>query len=261
MLASALGHELTGPAIGPCVHPGVGLAKLRHRRELSRRTVAEMAGVSVPTIAAIERGSNLHMVGLARVAVVLAAGLRLRSTTESASLFWSGAATSSARQCWCTPPDLLATLYTVFGGPFTLDPCSPTSDKKKAPVRAHVHLTEADDGLGVQWFGTVYCNPPYGRAINGWVSKCRTSVELGHADYVVALVPARCDTKWWHENIAGVADVLMLRGRLYFGDGTAPAPFPSALVAWGLPEAHRRAMRAAFPGAWHVPAMPQVEAA
>jgi len=213
-----------------------------------------MAGVSVPTIAAVEHGSNVHMFSLARVSVVLAAGLCLRSTTGPASLFWSGAATSSAQQCWTTPPDLLAKLYGIFGGPFTLDPCSPTSDKKQAPVRAKVHLTEADDGLATDWFGTVYCNPPYGRTIGRWVSKCRRSVELGQADYVIALVPARSDTQWWHADVAGFADVLMLKGRLYFGDGMAPAPFPSALVCWGLPEAHRQAVQAAFPDAWYVPA-------
>ena len=254
LLASSLGHELIGRTTSSSVHPGVGLAKLRHRRGLSRRALAEVAGVSVPTVAAVERGANVHMVSLARISVVLAAGLYLRSTTGPASLFWSGAATSSAQQCWTTPPALLAKLYAVFGGPFTLDPCSPTLDKKQAPVRARVHLTEADDGLAADWFGTVYCNPPYGRTIGRWVSKCRSSVEAGQASYVVALVPARSDTKWWHADVAGFADVLMLKGRLYFGDGEAPAPFPSALVCWGLYEAHRRAVQAAFPDAWYVSA-------
>lgn len=261
LLVAVLDHELAGRAIGSGGHPGVGLAKLRHRRGLSRRSLAELAGVSVPTIAAVERGTNVHLVSLSRVSVVLAAGLCLRSKAEHTSLFWKAAAVSSAHQCWTTPSALLAKLYGIVGGPFTLDPCSPTSNKRHAPVRAMVHLTEADDGLASDWFGTVYCNPPYGRNIGRWVSKCRESVETGQADYVIALVPARSDTRWWHSDVVGRADVFMLKGRLYFGNGEAPAPFPSALVCWRLPKAQRRAMQAAFADAWHVPAAPQAEAA
>ena len=50
---------------------------------------------------------------------------------------------------------------------------------------------------------------------------------------MVALLPARPDTAYWHEHVAGRAVVYFLRGRLRFSDGEQAAPFPSALVLWG----------------------------
>lgn len=70
---------------------------------------------------------------------------------------------------------------------------------------------------------------------------------------MIALVPARTDTRWWHADIAGRADVWLLRGRLAFGDGSQAAPFPSAVVAWGADEGQRMGMAAEFPDAWYVP--------
>ena len=69
---------------------------------------------------------------------------------------------------------------------------------------------------------------------------------------VVALLPARTDTRGWHQYVAREADVFLLRGRLAFGSGDQAAPFPSALVLWGAPEEILVPMRAAFPEAWHL---------
>jgi site-specific DNA-methyltransferase (adenine-specific) len=46
---------------------------------------------------------------------------------------------------------------------------------------------------------------------------------------VVCLVPARTDTKWWHE-YAIQHEVRFVKGRLKFGDAKNSAPFPSAVV-------------------------------
>ena len=46
---------------------------------------------------------------------------------------------------------------------------------------------------------------------------------------VVCLVPARTDTKWWHE-YAIQHEVRFIRGRLKFGDAKNSAPFPSAVI-------------------------------
>ena len=100
-------------------------------------------------------------------------------------------------------------------------------------MRAKVHLTAEDDGLSAPWRGVVFVNPPYGRALARWVAKARREVELGHARTVVALLPARPDTAYWHDHVAGRAAVYFLRGRLRFGDGGQSAPFPSALAVWG----------------------------
>jgi hypothetical protein len=46
---------------------------------------------------------------------------------------------------------------------------------------------------------------------------------------IVALVPARTDTRWWHEHVAQ-HEVEFLPGRLRFGGAKHSAPFPSAIV-------------------------------
>lgn len=71
-------------------------------------------------------------------------------------------------------------------------------------------------------------NPPYGREIGHWVQKAYESAARGRA-IVVCLLPARTDTRWWHEFCAQ-AEVRFIKGRLKFGNATSGAPFPSAIV-------------------------------
>jgi site-specific DNA-methyltransferase (adenine-specific) len=74
-------------------------------------------------------------------------------------------------------------------------------------------------------------NPPYGATIGQWMRKAHESVCSGTAELVVCLVPARTDTRWWHD-YATQGEIRYFRGRLRFGDGKYPAPFPSALVVF-----------------------------
>jgi FPC/CPF motif-containing protein YcgG len=71
-------------------------------------------------------------------------------------------------------------------------------------------------------------NPPYGKGIYEWVNKACQSAKDNSAT-VVCLLPARTDTKWWHEFCLN-AEVYFIKGRLKFGDATNSAPFPSAIV-------------------------------
>jgi len=73
-------------------------------------------------------------------------------------------------------------------------------------------------------------NPPYGRTIGQWVRKAQQEAAFGAL--VVGLLPARTDTKWWHENVLPHADILFIPGRLHFGGCKNAAPFPSALAFW-----------------------------
>lgn len=78
---------------------------------------------------------------------------------------------------------------------------------------------------------TVFCNPPYGRAIKDWVKKC--SEEAKQPDTtVVLLIPARTDTAYFHDYIYQKpnVEIRFLRGRLKFGDGKNSAPFLSMVV-------------------------------
>ena len=76
---------------------------------------------------------------------------------------------------------------------------------------------------------TVWLNPPYGRQIGRWVAKAAEEARKPGTT-VVLLVPARTDTRWFHDYLYGNADLRFVRGRLKFGGAKSGAPFPS-LVA------------------------------
>ena len=78
-------------------------------------------------------------------------------------------------------------------------------------------------------------NPPYGRAIGKWVEKAYR--ESLNGAVVVCLIPSRTDTRYWHNYIFPyAADIKFLKGRLKFGDGKNPAPFPSAIIIFDKKE-------------------------
>ena len=46
------------------------------------------------------------------------------------------------------------------------------------------------------------------------------------------LLPARTDTRWFHDYILGRAEIRFVRGRLKFGGTKNSAPFPSMVVVF-----------------------------
>lgn len=130
---------------------------------------------------------------------------------------------SSDRQDWETPQSFFNLVDAEFG--FTLDAAASAANAK-----CEAHFTERDDALTQEWTGSVWCNPPYGRGIDRWVQKGFESAQDGAL--VVMLIPARTDTRYWHEYVMRASEIRLLRGRLVFGTGEARAnaPFPSALV-------------------------------
>lgn len=75
----------------------------------------------------------------------------------------------------------------------------------------------------------MFCNPPYGRVIGLWVEKAYTESKKPDT-LVVMLIPARTDTKWFHDYIYGKAEIRFIKGRLKFGGCKNAAPFPSMVV-------------------------------
>ena len=246
---SALELELGGRNLPPGSSLGARLADLRHRRGLSQRQLAALLGITQPTLVALERRSQGRLSTLEKAFSVLGAGPVLLPAGTSLP-FYAGVANASVVHTWQTPKDLLERLYLVFG-PFDLDPCSPTRDRAAAPVRARMYFTQEDDGLSLPWHGVVFLNPPYGRELPRWVAKAREEVAAGRARTAIALVPARTDTGWWHNDIARQADIFFLRGRLRFGEGVQSAPFPSALAVWGADALIVQSLKESLPPCWH----------
>ena len=131
---------------------------------------------------------------------------------------------SSKTDLWATPQELFDELDKEFH--FELDVCATPENAK-----CRKFYTKEQDGLAQPWQGRVWCNPPYGREIGQWVRRAFFAAVAGAT--VVMLLPARTDTRWFHEYIYGKAEVRFIRGRLKFGDARNSAPFPSMVVIFG----------------------------
>jgi site-specific DNA-methyltransferase (adenine-specific) len=147
----------------------------------------------------------------------------------------------SATVEWGTPPDLFEALNRELG-PFDLDAAA-SDENHLAPA----WFTVKDDGLSKAWWGRVWCNPPYGRELRRWTAKATLATHhLGKAELVAMLLPARTDTRWFHETIlvpnaiGGPSEVRFLRGRLKFGGARTVAPFASMVVIWRKSATGRR---------------------
>lgn len=127
---------------------------------------------------------------------------------------------SSKSNEWPTPQDFYDKVNGEFH--FTLDVAA--TDENTKCIR---YFTEETDALCMSWDNElVWCNPPYGRTLAKWVKKA--SEALGGV--VVMLIPARTDTRYFHDYIYGKAEIRFIKGRLKFGDSKNSAPFPSMLV-------------------------------
>lgn len=138
---------------------------------------------------------------------------------------------SSKTENWHTPKDLFNELDKEFS--FDCDPCT----TKENPLGCRFFYTKEQDGLKQVWFKSNFINPPYGPEIGKWLERAHK-----HAEYLestsVFLLPARTDTKWFHQYCYGKPNVELrfLKGRVKFigveqsGYKRNSAPFPSMLV-------------------------------
>ncbi|MBI2798938.1 MAG: adenine methyltransferase [Gammaproteobacteria bacterium] len=134
---------------------------------------------------------------------------------------------SSASAEWETPQALFDAKNADYN--FTLDVCATPENAKCARF-----FTREQNGLIQPWAPErCWMNPPYGREIGWWLKKAAN--EAGYGAFVMCLVPARTDTAWWHDYVMFYsANIEYIRGRLKFGGHKNSAPFPSALVTFGI---------------------------
>lgn len=117
------------------------------------------------------------------------------------------------KQNWTTPRDFFDRLHARFN--FTLDGAA-------EPDNALLPKYSAE-ACSVSWNGErVFCNPPW--------SDIPTFIELAaKAELAVLLVPARCNSRWFHRALALGAEVEFFLGRPKFG-GKGGAPFDCCLL-------------------------------
>jgi len=113
---------------------------------------------------------------------------------------------SSDNQKWATRWDDFNRWDKRFN--FTLDVCSSDGDQK-----CEKYFNPEMDGLKQSWLGeTFFCNPEYNREQIKWV---KYGVEQKASG--VYLLPARTDTKLFHEWIVPNCEIEFIKGRITFG--------------------------------------------
>lgn len=146
---------------------------------------------------------------------------------------------------WRTPLETFNALNAEFG--FDVDAAA--TDENRWVDGDYFGPDQSDrrvDALAIEWISygkTFWLNPPYSKC-RQFITKAAEQARKGCT--VVALVPSRTDTRWWHEHIwdawkhqprAGV-EVRFIKGRLKFGGaGKAinSAPFPSVVIVFRPP--------------------------
>ena len=147
----------------------------------------------------------------------------------------AGRKNNSPTKHWNTPPKILAVVREFFGGRIDLDPCS----NEHSLVDASVQYKLPEDGLALEWFGNVFCNPPYGRnpenktSLLNWTNKAAESLAE-----IIMLIPVATNTRHFYRIWETAQCVCFLKdSRLKFWiDGKEDkkgAPMACCLVYWG----------------------------
>jgi len=146
---------------------------------------------------------------------------------------------SRGKDDWETPRALFDALHAEFD--FTADVAA-SATNHLCPRWLGPGSEIAEDALACVWVKErAFCNPPYSQVKN-FVARAAWAA-ANNGTTTVMLLPARTDTKWFHEFIwdrerhhprKGV-QVRFLKGRLKFLDGGVEkdaAPFPSMIVVF-----------------------------
>lgn len=125
--------------------------------------------------------------------------------------------TLSSHKSWehPTPRYFYDLLHAEFA--FDFDPCPLGGDK------------DGRSTLFCSWAGKrVFCNPPYGGEIPKFLARAH------EAEVAVFLVPARTDTRWFHEIVLPTArEIRFIRGRLRsHKDDKTRWPFPVMVLVF-----------------------------
>lgn len=158
------------------------------------------------------------------------------------------ALTSSGKDTWCTPADMIAFVEATYG-PIDVDMAAlaPTAvvpsyfgPDHTDPARRDSLAWNPEPLPEGAYAPHLWCNCPYSKEAGGlyaWTSAMFLWACLGYR--VTATFFAKTETRAWHENVVFAQDVHLLRRRQKFVDpetgkaAKAGAPQASAIVHWG----------------------------
>ena len=127
----------------------------------------------------------------------------------------------STNQDWETPDDLYEKINSLFN--FTMDVCA-----SKENTKCESFYSEENSCLTKKWSGVCWMNPPY-RNMKNFIKK---AYDERFNAVTVCLIPARTNTRWWHEWCMK-GEVLFICGRPKFKGCVHGLPQPLALVVFG----------------------------
>ncbi len=240
---TATDFRLTGLAPGNTL--GEKLRTTRLRRGWTLEKAASRARMSRTTLAGLERGGG-SVASLLRLLTVLAPKARRRAMERA---HW-GEGDKADRDVRFTPPEFLAKVNDAFGA-IDLDPCGHALSPVVAKRR--ILLEEGGDGFVDDWSGRLaFVNPPFSKTLR-WLKRAHQQWSCGNVGSIVCLVPARTDSRWFHETLTVGADIFLLLGRVRFADirgKSQHTPFSLMLVAFGTSGEQRARWAEITEGYW-----------
>lgn len=137
---------------------------------------------------------------------------------------------------WYTPKSLFNQIQKELNINFDLDPCA-----TEISAKCDKYYTKEDDGLNKSWQGhKVFINPPYSRNLQP--AFIRKAYEESRKDNTICvlLIPARTDTKIFHDIIfPNASSIYFIKGRIKFEtleEGELvlkdASTFPSAIIVF-----------------------------
>ena len=145
------------------------------------------------------------------------------------------------KDSWETPQWLFDLLDQEFH--FQVDAAA---TKENAKLPAYFEDLDAVPTLKFDWYckgawERFFLNPPYSQ-IAVFMKKAYEESQKGAI--VVCLIPARTDTKYWHDYVMKAQEIRFIKGRLKFGDSKTGAPSPSVVVIFDI---HRHTLGGPYP--------------
>jgi phage N-6-adenine-methyltransferase len=126
---------------------------------------------------------------------------------------------------WYTPAKYIDMAREVMGG-IDVDPAS--NDYAQETVRATTYYTAENSGLGKDWHGRIWMNPPYSKSLIGrFCEKLASEYELGRTIEAVVLTNNSADTRWFSRLISVSSAVCFTRGRIKFESPTRRIASPA----------------------------------
>lgn len=152
----------------------------------------------------------------------------------------AGRKNNSTTKHWNTPPKIIFAAKKLFGR-IDLDPCSNEFSLVNAGTK---YVLPQNDGLKDDWFGNVFCNPPYGRnpsnktSLLDWVNKAIETFSR-RKNQILLLIPVATNTKHFYKIWETSAAICFLKdSRLKFWingkEDPKGAPMACCVVYWGL---------------------------